>query len=456
MVKRQVCQAKVERQDCKKFKHLGPRAHEKNCACGTWWMRAVRCTVTKESLLHEEVHHVEWQLRDRCPYSCQSCCPCHSCGSCGSCPSCGRYHVDEEEEEDCGQLTFQRQLFHWRSHLSLSSIGRRRSPLRGAKKMVCLPSLLSLPPAMSPVSRIELMLKGQPRNTNSCQLYGTMTRPINSGAIKNPPAYPWIARKYTKDFVGILTVLEPRLVCSLQKCVQANHSPKNVVSFVQMLQSILESSYSGELLRQFLALLDHSGTPISWPISRSLLKEISLCMMERQEYCSTCFPAWVLFLSSNTLDQKESWWVSREFSLCWIVPILYNNVHLLFASACSESNSELVRLCPGSEKWNSFTNRFFPRHIATQDIRSGLFRDGIWISSPWLVRSCATWTSMTVQSLFSLEFLHTPWIKEFTSCEVTLLSISLFTEFSFGNFSEVGSLSFGLGQNSSHQFEAQS
>ena len=63
--------------------------------------------------------------------------------------------------------------------------------------------------------------------------------------------------------------------------------------------------------------------------------------------------------------------------LCWIVPILYNNVHLLFASACSESNSELVRLCPGSGKCNSFTNRILPRHIATQDVRSGLFGDGI-------------------------------------------------------------------------------
>ena len=59
-----------------------------------------------------------------------------------------------------------------------------------------------------------------------------------------------------------------------------------------------------------------------------------------------------------------------------------------FAIACSESTSELARLCPGSGICNSFTNRFFPRHITTQDVRSGLFGDLISTSSPRLPRSC--------------------------------------------------------------------
>ena len=48
--------------------------------------------------------------------------------------------------------------------------------LTGEKKMVCLSSLLSVPTAMSPVSRMELRLKEQPLwNTNSFQLYGIAT-----------------------------------------------------------------------------------------------------------------------------------------------------------------------------------------------------------------------------------------------------------------------------------------
>ena len=46
-----------------------------------------------------------------------------------------------------------------------------------------------------------------------------------------------------------------------------------------------------------------------------------------------------------------------------------------FAIACFESDSELVRLCLGSGICNLSSNRFFPRHIITQDVRSGLFGD---------------------------------------------------------------------------------
>ena len=72
---------------------------------------------------------------------------------------------------------------------------------RGVKKTVSLPSLLSLPPAMSPNWRIEVALNEHPRwNKNSCLLYGIATWPINSGAIKFPPVCPWMARIYNKEF----------------------------------------------------------------------------------------------------------------------------------------------------------------------------------------------------------------------------------------------------------------
>ena len=48
MVRREVRPAKYdfsERQYKTQLKHLEPRAHEKNCVCGTCWMRAVRCAV---------------------------------------------------------------------------------------------------------------------------------------------------------------------------------------------------------------------------------------------------------------------------------------------------------------------------------------------------------------------------------------------------------------------------
>ena len=52
-------------------------------------------------------------------------------------------------------------------HRVLPSSGFSPEGLRGVKKTIGLPSLVSLPPAMSPVSRIELMLKEQPLcNTN--------------------------------------------------------------------------------------------------------------------------------------------------------------------------------------------------------------------------------------------------------------------------------------------------
>ena len=52
-----------------------------------------------------------------------------------------------------------------------------------------------------------------------------------------------------------------------------------------------------------------------------------------------------------------------------------------FAIVCSETHADLLRLSPGFWTCNLFTNGFLPRHITTQDVRSGLFGDGILISS---------------------------------------------------------------------------
>ena len=50
----------------------------------------------------------------------------------------------------------------------------------------------------------------------------------------------------------------------LHTCVEANHSLKILVLLgLQMLSAILDISYSNELLRQFLAHLDHNVVPIS-------------------------------------------------------------------------------------------------------------------------------------------------------------------------------------------------
>ena len=64
-----------------------------------------------------------------------------------------------------------------------------------------------------------------------------------------------------------------------------------------------------------------------------------------------------------------------SFLSAGLLQILLERSAPSFASACPKSNPELVRLCPGSGICNSFTNRIFPRHITTQDVRSGLFGD---------------------------------------------------------------------------------
>ena len=102
-----------------------------------------------------------------------------------------------------------------RSSLGPSSSELYPNGLRGVKKMVCLPSLLSRPPAMNPHVKIEVTLNEHPLwNRNSFHLYGIATWPVNSGAIKFPTVCPWMARIYNKEFLEIHAILEPHLVAS--------------------------------------------------------------------------------------------------------------------------------------------------------------------------------------------------------------------------------------------------
>ena len=64
---------------------------------------------------------------------------------------------------------------------------------------------------------------------------------------------------------------------------------------------------------------------------------------------------------------------------------------LSLAFSCSESHSALVRWCSTVGICNSSTNRLFPLVIRTQDVRLGLFGDGIAISCPKLSRICTMW-----------------------------------------------------------------
>ena len=87
--------------------------------------------------------------------------------------------------------------------------------------MVCLPSLLSLPSAISPVhvertTSVEYKLFPIVRNCDVTHQFF-------------PPVCPGIARVYIMDFLDVSQVLEPRLVVSFKNCVLAYPSPRNLV-----------------------------------------------------------------------------------------------------------------------------------------------------------------------------------------------------------------------------------
>ena len=78
----------------------------------------------------------------------------------------------------------------------------------------------------------------------------------------------------------------------LHWCVEANLFLRNLVLLCpRTLSAILALSCPSELRRQIVVLLGQNGAPILWPFLRSLLKEILLCTMNRQEEFSTSLPS---------------------------------------------------------------------------------------------------------------------------------------------------------------------
>ena len=255
--------------------------------------------------------------------------------------------------------------------------------LRGVKKIVCLPSLLSSSSGSESCSEDSWRWKNN--------LYGIQTL----SAIVFPPVCPWSARMYNQDFWNCRNA-GTSSCCFLHKCVEANPSPRmsRASWLFQMLSAILDPSYSNELLRQFLVHLDHNGVPISNQRRDSDFKRISTEGLTGRNILPlpsligmisfVCFTGFVRILNclvrvssvqdcSNSVEQDPS----------------------SFAIDRSVSNSVLMRLCLGFRKCNSSTNRFLPRHITTQNVRSGSVGDWIGISSLWLPSSCTRWTSMT-------------------------------------------------------------
>ena len=91
--------------------------------------------------------------------------------------------------------------------------------------LVCLPSLLSRHPKMSPGVRIEVTLNEHPPwNKNSFHSYGIVTWPINSSAIKFLPVCPGMARIYNKYFWNSCNT-GTSSCCFLHRCVEANPCP---------------------------------------------------------------------------------------------------------------------------------------------------------------------------------------------------------------------------------------
>ena len=145
--------------------------------------------------------------------------------------------------------------------------------------MVCLPSsLLSLPPAMSPVTRIDLMLK----NNLYCilSLSHCMELRRDTSVLELACSHQCVLELHectSKCFWNSRSA-RTSSCCSLHKCVdEANSPPKNLVLLgFQILSSVLDLSYSNELLHRYLAHLDHNGEPITSQISKSPLKASSL------------------------------------------------------------------------------------------------------------------------------------------------------------------------------------
>ena len=80
-----------------------------------------------------------------------------------------------------------------------------------------------------------------------------------------------------------------------------------------------------------------------------------------------------------------------------------------FCNRSFQSDSLLVGLCPGSLRCNSSTKRVFPRHMTTQEFRSGVVVDGSELQFQECQETEKYELEELVQLLFVLELRHKFW-----------------------------------------------
>ena len=149
------------------------------------------------------------------------------------------------------------------SSLSSSSTGLSPNGLRGVKKMVCLPSLLSRPPTMSPDLRIEGTSKEHPSMEQEFFPFVW-----NSDVIHQLRHYHILTsvslngkNVYTKRNFWNSCNTRTSSCYFLYKCVEANLSPRIfALRHSEMLSAVWTHRFHGQR-RQFLVHIDHNNVP---------------------------------------------------------------------------------------------------------------------------------------------------------------------------------------------------
>ena len=151
------------------------------------------------------------------------------------------------------------------------------------------------------------------------------------------------------------------------------------------------ASYSNEQLPMFLFRLVHKEVPISWRILRFRFEE---CFLQ-------------MFVSKNVIPL--SFFNKKQlFRIVHCIRLYFERHHMslldasllhlwrrkfTFATDLSISNSELVGFWSGTLRCNSSTWRMYPWHITTQNVKSFVVMDGIWMKNPLMPRCCLIRTS---------------------------------------------------------------
>ena len=149
--------------------------------------------------------------------------------------------------------------------------------------------------------------------------------------------------------------------------------------------------FSNELLRRFLAHLDHNDAPISWPLARSRQKGICISLVFRQEYFSNSFPLKIWFpRKAHRIKKSPELFRTRASSAAWL--LLHRTRFDLLSFLKQVWTGEIVFWFVGyatRSRIYSFLGISQPRMFGC-----GSFGDGILISNPcfpW--RRSTMWTS---------------------------------------------------------------